>query len=218
MGEGVVREEAGKVGRGGYIAPTLGTMEQVLYFTTAPSVTEKAKQVLDQERLRVPGAVVVWDETIGRRKGSKAIPKGWWAGHGSLTVTFALPRCEDLEPQERLNRAAAAVIRVASSFSPRVPITFRPPNDLLIDALKLGALTFEPHHTSNANIGLLTVRLNCTLDLGKAPPHIASGAARLIDFIDPLQLPLKKAGTLPNTFLTRLMIAIPKRFASADER
>ncbi len=212
MSEGVVREEAGKVGPGGYLAPTIGGLEQVLYFTTAPSAAEKAKQVLAQGRLRVPGAVVVWDETAGRRTGARAVPKGWWAAAGSLTVTFALPERPDLSEQQRLDRAAAAVLRAAASFKPRVPAAFRAPNDLLIDEQKLGVLSFEPQ----GGVDLVTVRLNCCPDLTKAPPQIAGSAARLIDFIDSTQLPLQKPGTLPNTFLTRLMKTIPEEFGASQ--
>lgn len=208
MSEGVVREDAGKVSAEGFIVPTIGGLEQVLYFTTAPSVTAKAKQVLDQGRLRVPGAVVVWDESLGRRTGTKAVPRSWWAGTGSLTVTFALPHRADLDEQERLNRAAAATLRVATSFRPRVPPAFRPPNDLLIEDLKMGAVSFEAY----SGVDLVTVRLNCCPELQKAPPPISARAARLIDFIDVGQLPLQREGTLPNTFLSRLVAEIPNDF------
>src|SRR6188768_1353593 len=71
--EGVLREDAGTADKEGFIAPSIGALEHALYFTTAPSLTEKAKQVLAEGRLRLPGVVVVWDETVGRRKGSKAV-------------------------------------------------------------------------------------------------------------------------------------------------
>jgi hypothetical protein len=209
MSEGVVREEAGKVVAGGFVAPTIGALEQALYFTTAPSVTEKAMQVLDQGRLRVPGAVVVWDETIGRRKGSKAIPNSWWADAGSLTVAFALPQQSDLSEEERLARIAAAVLRVAAAFRPRATVSLQSPNDLLIDGRKFGAVFCEPY----GDVDLAVVRLNCRTDLQKAPPLIAGNAARLIDFIDVQQLPLQKEATLANTFLTRLMKVLPTEFS-----
>src|SRR5688572_366847 len=117
----VLEEEAAQVVSVGFIAPSIGELEDALYFTTLPSTTEKAKQVLDQGRLRVPGAVVIWDETIGRRTGSKAVPKGWWANNGSLTVTFVFPRQAGLSPESKIERAATAMIRVAASFQPKLP-------------------------------------------------------------------------------------------------
>lgn len=86
--EGVHRDEAGTRDKEGFIAPTIGLMEHALYFNTALSVPEKTKQLISQSRLELPGVVNVWDETIGRRKGSKAVPNAWWATHGSLTTAF----------------------------------------------------------------------------------------------------------------------------------
>ncbi|MGV3721056.1 MAG: hypothetical protein ACO1SX_09115 [Actinomycetota bacterium] len=211
MREGVLRDEAGKTDSKGYVAPAIGSLEQTLYFTTAPSVTEKAKQVLDQGRLRVPGAVVVWNESIGRRKGAKAEPKAWWADSGSLSVAFALESRPELRRDERLARMAAAVLRVVAAFQPQAAPSFREPNDLLIGGGKFGAIYYEPH----AGVDLAIIRLNCVTDLQSAPAAIADHAVRLIDFIDAGQLPLGQAGTLPNTLLTRLMTEIPRGLGAA---
>jgi hypothetical protein len=207
--EGVLREDAGTADKAGFIAPSIGTMEHALYFTAAPSVSEKAKQVLDQGRLVLPGVIVVWDETVGRRKGSKAVPKSWWAETGSLTAAFVFPARAKLSHQEKLSQTAAAVVCVIESFQPRAEVTFRPPNDLYFGDKKMGAVFSESH----AGADLAVVRLNCNTDLSKAPPTIAASACRLIDLIDVQQLPLQRAGTLPNTLLTRLMTEIPKEFA-----
>jgi hypothetical protein len=208
--EGVLREDAGTADKEGFIAPSIGALEHALYFTTAPSVTEKAKQVLDEGRLRLPGVVVVWDETVGRRKGSKAVPKSWWAESGSLTAAFAFPAPAKVSQQKQLSQIAAAVVRVIESFRPDGEVTFRPLNDLLLDDKKMGAVFAESHEGAD----LAIVRLNCNTDLSKAPATIAASACRLIDFIDVRQLPLQKAGTLPNTLLTRLMTELPKEFGA----
>lgn len=44
----------------------------------------------------------------------------------------------------------------------------------------MGAVFVEPHNLADFFI----IRLNCSTDLAKAPPAIASTACRLIDFID----------------------------------
>jgi biotin-(acetyl-CoA carboxylase) ligase len=103
------------------------------------------------------------------------------------------------------------VIRVIDSFRPDGEVTFRPPNDLLVGTKKLGAVFAESHEGTD----LAVVRLNCSTDFSKAPASITASACRLIDFIDVRQLPLQKAGTLPNTFLTRLMTELPKEFGAA---
>jgi len=210
--EGVRRADAGTANKAGFIAPSIGALEHALYFTTAPSVTEKVKQVLDEGRLLLPGVVVVWDETVGRRKGAKAVPKSWWADAGSLTAAFAFPPRANVGQQERLARTAAAVVRVIDSFQPRGVVTFRPPNDLLLGDKKMGAVFVDAHGCADVAI----VRLNCTTDLSKAPATIAATACRLIDFIDVQQLPLQNPGTLPNTLLTRLMGEIPKEFGAGQ--
>lgn len=207
--EGVLREDAGALDREGFIAPSIGDLEHALYFTVAPCVTDKAKQVLDGGRLVLPGVVVVWDETVGRRKGSKAAPKSWWAAAGSLTTAFAFPRRTEVSKDKQLSLTATAVIRVIDSFRPDGEVTFRRPNDLFLGDKKMGAVCAESHGGAD----LAIVRLNCSTDLAKAPATIAASACRLIDFIDVRQLPLQEAGTLPNTFLTRLMKEIPKEFA-----
>jgi hypothetical protein len=186
--EGVLREDAGTADKEGFIAPSIGALEHALYFTTAPSVTEKAKQVLDEGPLRLPGVVVVWDETIGRRKGSKAVPKSWWAEHGSLTAAFAFPARANVRQRKKLSQIAAGVVRVIESFRPDGEVTFRPLNDLLLGDKKMGAVFAESHDGAD----LAIVRLNCTTDLSKAPATIAANACRLIDFIDVRQLPLQE--------------------------
>ena len=206
-----MREDAGSPDAEGFIAPSIGSLEHALYFTTVPSVTEKAKQVLTEGRLLLPGVVVVWDETIGRRKGAKAIRKGWWATAGSLTAAFAFPPRADISQQEWLSRTAAAVVRVVESFEPRATVCFKLPNDLLLGGHKMGAVFIEPQTLAD----LAIVRLNCSTDLTKAPSAITAIACRLVDFIDLQQLPLQKAGTLPNTLLTRLMTEIPREFGFA---
>ena len=204
--EGIRREIAGTKDHKGFIAPSIGALEHVLYFSSAPSVAEKARQVVEQGRLELPGAVVVWNETVGRRQGRNAVAKSWWADTGSLTAAFAFPRRAKVSRERRLAQTAAVVLRVIESFRPRGAVSFRRPNDLLLGDRKVGAVFAESHEGADITI----VRLNCSNDLSKAPPGIAERAARLIDVIDVRQLPLRKPGTLPNTLLTRLMEELPK--------
>jgi biotin-(acetyl-CoA carboxylase) ligase len=169
---------------------------------------KKTKQVLKEGRLLLPGVVVVWDETAGRRKGARAVPKGWWAATGSLTAAFAFPPRSEVSEQQRVAQAAAAVVRVIESFRPSGDVFVRLPNDVLLGDKKVGAVFAE----SAGSADLVMVRLNCSTDLAKAPAAIAATACRLIDFIDVRQLPLQRPDTLANTLLTRLMGEIPTAF------
>ncbi len=207
--EGVLRKDAGTVDREGFIAPTIGVMEHALYFTTAPSVLDKARQVISEHRLELPGVVVVWDETIGRRKGSKAVPNSWWAEAGSLTAAFVFPTRAGPGRQDVIRHTAVAVIRALGSFQPNAPVEFKEPNDLYVGDRKIGALFAETHEDAD----LAIVRLNCCNDLSRAPAHIAAIGGRFVDYIDVQQLPLKTGRTLPNTLLTRLMTEMPAEFA-----
>jgi hypothetical protein len=69
--EGILRENAGTADKEGFIAPSIGAVEHALYFTAASSVIEKAKQILDEGRLRLPGVVVAWDETAAVEKAAR---------------------------------------------------------------------------------------------------------------------------------------------------
>lgn len=206
--EGVLRKDAGTVDKEGFIAPAIGAMEHALYFSTAPSVLDKARQVLSERRLELPGVVVVWDETIGRRKGSKAVPKSWWAEAGSLTAAFVFPRRAATNQQDTIRHTAVAVIRALGTFRPDAPVEFQEPNDLYMEERKIGALFAETHEDAD----LAIVRLNCCNDLSRAPAHIAATGGRFVDHIDVQQLPLKTGRTLPNTLLTRLMTEMPVEF------
>ena len=78
-----------------FIEPPTGGIAQTLYFNTAPNTLRKAKEVFAAGRLsKLPGAVIVSNQTEGRRKGSPV----WWATHGSITVTYVLPISHELSP------------------------------------------------------------------------------------------------------------------------
>lgn len=208
--DGVLREDAGRADRAGFIGPSIGALEHALYFTSAPSLVQKTHEVLDQGRLLLPGAVVVWDETIGRRKGSQAVPNAWWAQAGSLTAAFAFRAgASRFDAAGWIARAASAVQREVEAFGPRAALEFRAPNDLLLDGRKLGALAAERHGGAD----IVYVRLNANPDLAKAPRAIAANACRLADHVDLHQLPIQSSTALANALLQRLMVTLPEALA-----
>lgn len=135
--EGILREDAGLIDAEGFIAPLIGTLEHALHFTTAPSVVEKAKQVIEKGRLLLPGAVMVWNETIGRRKGAGR-SRRVVGQHGLAHRRVCLPAAPGRDRQESLSRTAAAIIQVIDSFRPNRRIGYRPPNDLVLGEKKMG--------------------------------------------------------------------------------
>ena len=205
--EGLYRKDEGTVDAEGFIAPSIGLVEHAQYFTTAPDVLAKTRQLLDQDRLELPGAVIVWDETIGRRKGAKAVPGAWWAGNGRITLGLVFEGSA-ANTQQALATAIAATIEAISSFAPRQPVTHDGHGHVLIDGKLLGMLHHEVYHSHD----LYVIRVNGTTDFSKAPADVQQNHHRLIDYIDPSQLPLGKPGTLPNTLALALMTAIPRHF------
>lgn len=109
--EGIRRADAGSTDIEGFIAPDVGIVEHALYFTTAPDALAKTIQLLDVDRLDIPGATLVWDETIGRRTGTKAFSGSWWAANGALTMTFVVP----LVQLEAVADTEAEVIEITGS-------------------------------------------------------------------------------------------------------
>ncbi len=203
--EGTYRDQAGTKDKAGFIAPSIGLMEHALFFNTALSVPEKTKELISQSRVELPGVVNVWDETIGRRKGSKAVPNSWWATHGSLTAAFVFETSPKILKRLTVGNVAKAVIATAATFSPSEPIKTKS-NNLMIDGKRLAAIEFHSH----LDCEFVVIRLNCCTDFSKAPPEIKETAGNLVDYIDVKQLPLRSRSTFPNTFLTRLMSEIPR--------
>ncbi len=202
--EGLYRDEEGTVDAEGFIAPPVGLVEHALYFTSSPDVLAKTRQVLDENRLELPGAVIVWDETIGRRKGSKAVPGAWWAGDGSITIALVFEGVA-ADSKKAVSATVAATIEAISTLSPSHQITHDGDGHFLLDGKRLGMLHHEVYNSND----LYVIRVNGSTDFSKAPRNVQENNNRLIDYIDAGKLPLGRPGTLPNTLALELMRAIP---------
>lgn len=206
--EGLRRAEAGRPDAEGFIAPSVGIVEHAQYFTTAPDVLAKTIQLLDNQRLDLPGAVIVWDETIGRRTGSKAVPGAWWASAGSLTMSLVFP----LElVQSQAQDATAAIEMIAQpvresllAFAPAAAVSLQGAQ-VLLNGLHLGQVTFKEH----AESAVFVLRLHANTDFMRAPRSVRDSCSRLADYIDLSQLPLGSADTLANTLSLVLMRRVP---------
>lgn len=208
--EGLYRKDAGTVDSEGFIAPSVGLVEHALYFTTAPDVLVKTRQVIDQNRLEYPGAVVVWDETIGRRTGRKAVPGSWWAGPGSITMAFVFERPTGAE-QGAMRAVAEATLDAIAAFSPTSPATYDGAGQFWLAGKRLGMLRHEVH----GSVDVYVLRLNGSTDFSKAPKAVQEANSRLIDHIDARNLPLGDPGTLANTLSVELMKKVPNHLGRA---
>ncbi|NLH71071.1 MAG: hypothetical protein GX454_13000 [Brooklawnia sp.] len=208
--EGVFRADAGTVDEEGFIAPSVGLVEHALHFTCAPDVLAKTRQILDADRLELPGAVVVWDETIGRRRGSKAVPGSWWATSGSVTMSLVFGRAAVEALDDPLAAVGEAVVAAIGSFAPSAPVTCRD-GEIWLDNKQLGRISHEPYYA----VDIFVVRVNANTDFSKAPRPVQESSSRLADYVDVASLPLGTAKTLPNALSIAIMSEVPARIAAA---
>lgn len=208
--EGIRREDQGTVDAAGFIAPSVGLVDHALYFTSAPDVLAKTRKLLDEDRLDLPGAVIVWDETIGRRKGSKAVAGSWWASAGSVTMTVVFDSAALAKGPLR-DLVVEAVLEAVASFSPSTPTAHLGEGRLAIGDKWVGRIDQESH----AGAEIFVVRLNANTDFGKAPQAVQDSHTRLVDHIDEGTLPLGRASTLPNTLSLAIMREVPLRLLTA---
>ncbi|HIT75274.1 MAG TPA: hypothetical protein IAA98_06800 [Candidatus Avipropionibacterium avicola] len=208
--EGIRREDEGTTDVEGFIAPSIGLVEHALYFTTAPDVLVKTRGIIDDHRLELPGAVVVWDETVGRRKGSKAVPGSWWATAGSVTMTVVFAS-ESITSESPLDTAVDAVLRAIAAFSPSTPAVHAGDGRLTLDDKVLGQLGHESYQGTE----VFVIRLNAATDFSKATSTVREASTRLIDHIDESSLPLGSASTLPNSLSQAIMRELPRGFSPA---
>lgn len=208
--EGIFRKDAGTVDSEGFIAPEIGLVDHALHFNRAPDVVAKTRQVIDEDRLELPGAVVVWNESIGRRKGSKAVPGSWWAAQGSVCLALVFARKDLMDPENAHREAVAGVLAAISSFSPNAPVLAESDGLILLDGKRLGRLDQEAHGTTE----IFVVHINACTDFSQAPPQVRETNSRLIDHIDERELPLSRSSTLPNTLSLAIMREVPSRLVA----
>lgn len=202
---GIRSDEAGNVSSDGFIVPPQGKIEHTFYFNTAPCSLAKAEELIAKGKVHFPAAIVVNNETIGRRTGSKAVSKSWWADFGSIAAAFAFAPRRQLSEEAWLKRCGKAVIDAFDEFHPTAALEFRVPNDIYVGDRKAGRITLKQSKAAD----ILVVHLNCTTNLAKAPPTIASVAGNLVEFIDTSQLPMGRPAALGTLLLQKLMTTLP---------
>jgi hypothetical protein len=210
--QGIRSDEAGKVSSDGFIVPPQGKIEHTFYFNTAPTSLAKAEELIAKGKVHFPAAIVVNNETIGRRTGSKAVSKSWWADFGSIAAAFAFAPRRQLSDTAWLKRCGKAVIDAFGELQPTAALEFREPNDLYVGARKTGRVTLKRSEAAD----IVVVHLNCTTDLAKAPPAIASVAGNLVDFVDTAQLPMGRPAALGTVLLQKLMTTLPSEVEGAS--
>jgi biotin-(acetyl-CoA carboxylase) ligase len=204
--KGIRSSEAGQVSSDGFIVPPQGRIEHTFYFNTAPCSLSKAEELIAKGKVHFPAAVVVNNETFGRRTGSKAVCKSWWADPGSIAAAFAFAPRQELDEKAWLRRCGRAVIEAFNEFNPTAVMEFRSPNDLYIADRKAGRVLLKRSEVAD----IAVVHLNCTTDLAKASAAIGANAGNLVEFIDAAQLPMGRPEALGTVLLQKLMTTLPR--------
>jgi hypothetical protein len=204
--KGIRSEEAGKVSSDGLIVPPQGRIEHTFYYNTAPCSLSKAEELIAKGHVHFPAAIIVHNETIGRRTGTKAVKKGWWANFGSIATAFAFTPHYELDEKAWISRCGDAVIDAFNELHSIAAIELRTPNDFYIADRKVGRVTLKRSKVAD----IVVIHLNCTTNLEKAPAAVAASAVNRVDFINTSQLPMGRPDALDGVLLDKLMTTLPE--------
>jgi BirA family transcriptional regulator, biotin operon repressor / biotin---[acetyl-CoA-carboxylase] ligase len=112
---------------------------RLYFYDTIHSTSDEALSLRRQRKLYAPAVVLARHQTAGRGRGSNS----WWAGDGSIAVTFVVPADEATPPQQVPLLAGLAVHRAVSPLVGAGRLQIKWPNDLWSDDLKLAGLLCE---------------------------------------------------------------------------
>jgi BirA family biotin operon repressor/biotin-[acetyl-CoA-carboxylase] ligase len=128
------------------------------WFPRLRSTNDHAADMRKHGQLYAPAIVLAGRQTKGRGRGTNV----WWSAGGSLTVTFALPVGEWIQPHQLPLVAGLAARNAVAELTGDNGVQLKWPNDLLYGGRKLGGLLCERIDKADL-IGLgLNVNLNPT--------------------------------------------------------
>jgi BirA family biotin operon repressor/biotin-[acetyl-CoA-carboxylase] ligase len=141
------------------------------WFSRLKSTSDHAARMRRESRLYAPAAVLTGRQLAGRGRGHNR----WAAPAGCLTVTFALPIRENLQPHQLPLVAGLAVREACVQLTGSQDIHLKWPNDLLYDGRKLAGLLCERIDKSD----LVGLGLNVNTRPGDFPPALRGSTASL---------------------------------------
>jgi BirA family transcriptional regulator, biotin operon repressor / biotin---[acetyl-CoA-carboxylase] ligase len=113
------------------------------FFDSLGSTNDRAKDLARRPELPLPALVVASLQTAGRGRGSNA----WWADRGALTFSLLIePAAFAISTASwpRLSLASAvAVCDALQSEAPHAKLGLKWPNDVMLDAAKVGGILIE---------------------------------------------------------------------------
>lgn len=137
---------------------------RLYWFEELGSTNDRAAELRKRGELFAPAVVLAGRQTAGRGRGDNT----WWSREGSLTVTFALPVDDLIQPHQLPLIAGLAARAAAAELTADNGILLKWPNDLLYGGRKLAGLLCE----RILGADLVGIGINVNLDPAQAPPDL----------------------------------------------
>lgn len=178
---------------------------RVHFYPRLRSTNDHAAVLRGRGALFAPAIVLTSHQTAGRGRGGNR----WFSDGGCLTVTFAMPIEEHLQPHQ-LPLVAGLAVRSLSDALLRSPVPARPPevqlkwpNDVYANDRKLAGMLCERVHKCD----LIGIGLNVNLSASAAPPPLCDTLTSLADLagqpFDMTEVLIALAGELRRMLLRR---------------
>jgi biotin-(acetyl-CoA carboxylase) ligase len=133
------------------------------WYPTVGSTNSKAIELRQAKKLFAPAIVLTARQTAGRGRGTNR----WHAPPGVLTVTFAIPASDQIDPHH-VPLIAGLAVRDACAELGAPEVGLKWPNDLWHEDRKLAGLLCERID----GVDLIGVGLNVTLNADEFPPML----------------------------------------------
>ena len=141
------------------------------HFPTLSSTNDKAAEMRKLGLLYAPAMVLTSRQTAGRgRAGNR-----WFSDTGSITVTYALPVEEDLQPHQLPLVVGLAVRNACTELTGCRDIRLKWPNDVIYEGRKLAGLLCE----RISGVDLIGIGLNVNITPADLPADLRLGVASL---------------------------------------
>ena len=149
-------------------------LAEVRVFPRLRSTHSKAADLVRQDEVTLPAAVIASRQSAGRGRGSNV----WYSDAGSLTVTFVMPARHDRPATEVSLRAGLAVFDAISTWVSDDELKVKWPNDVLIGGKKVAGILCERVRAAD----VIGIGLNVTTDLSAAPNDVCRRGISLANY------------------------------------
>lgn len=147
-------------------------LQQVRVYACLRSTHVRAAELIEQNQLRTPAAILTARQTAGRGQRSNT----WWSDAGTLTVTFALPANPEIPAHQLPLRVGVALHETVARWIAPEHLRIKWPNDLITsDHRKLAGILCQRVRDTD----ILGIGINVHSDLAQAPPSVRSRAASM---------------------------------------